>query len=67
LNSTDVGEFKKNKTKQKDYQNCTRNKESEYQQYIAMYYSGCQICCNWSRLKPGFTCQHTEVPCHRYT
>jgi len=21
-----------------------------YQQFIAMYYSGCQICCNWSGL-----------------
>jgi len=25
-----------------------------YQQFRAMYNSGCQICCNWSRLKPGF-------------
>jgi len=25
-----------------------------YQQFRAMYDSGCQICCNWSRLKPGF-------------
>jgi len=27
-----------------------------YQQFIAtcMYHSGCQICCNWSRLKPDF-------------
>jgi len=23
-----------------------------YQQFIAMYDSGCQIWCNWSRLKP---------------
>jgi len=33
-----------------------------YQQFRAMYDSGCQICCNWSRLKPGFT-----VPAHRST
>jgi len=25
-----------------------------YQQFRAMYDSGCQICCNWFRLKPGF-------------
>jgi len=25
-----------------------------YQQFIAMYNSGCQISCNWSRLKLGF-------------
>jgi len=25
-----------------------------YQQFKAMYDSGCQICCNWSTLKPGF-------------
>jgi len=25
-----------------------------YQQCIAMYDSGCQICCNWSRLMPDF-------------
>jgi len=25
-----------------------------YQQFRAMYDSGCQICCNWSRLKPDF-------------
>jgi len=31
-----------------------------YQQFIAMYDSGCQICCNWSRLKLGF-----KVPAHR--
>jgi len=30
-----------------------------YQQFIAMYDSGCRICCNWSIL------QHTEVPCRR--
>jgi len=29
------------------------------QQFIAVYDSGCQICCNWSRLKSGF-----NVPCH---
>jgi len=23
-----------------------------YQQFIAMYASGCQICCRWSRHKP---------------
>jgi len=33
-----------------------------YQQFIAMYDSGCQIFCNWSRLKPGF-----KVPAHRST
>jgi len=31
-----------------------------YKQFIAMNDSGWQICCNWSRLKPGFT-----VPAHR--
>jgi len=36
-----------------------------YQQFRAMYDTGRQICCNCSRLKPGFTCQHTEVPCRR--
>jgi len=25
-----------------------------YQQFIVMYDSGCQICCNWSRLNPVF-------------
>jgi len=30
-----------------------------YQQFIAMYDSGCQICCNWSRLKPGFKSNST--------
>jgi len=25
-----------------------------YQQFIAMYHSGCQICCNWSTLQPDF-------------
>jgi len=31
-----------------------------YQQFRAMYDSGYQICCNWSRLKVGFlNCQHT--------
>jgi len=25
-----------------------------YQQFIAVYNSGCQICCNGSRLKPRF-------------
>jgi len=32
------------------------------QQFRAMYDSGYQICCNWSRLKPGF-----NVPAHRST
>jgi len=38
-----------------------------YQQFRAtcMYDSGCQICCNWSRLQPGLICQHNEIPCHR--
>jgi len=37
-----------------------------YHQFIALYDSGCQIYCNWSRIKPGFNVptQHTEVPCH---
>jgi len=26
----------------------------DYGRFIIMYNSGCQICCNWSRLKPGF-------------
>jgi len=26
-----------------------------YQQFRAMYDSGCQICCNRSRLKPGYS------------
>jgi len=33
-----------------------------YQRFIALYDSGCQICCNWSRLKPCF-----KVPAHRST
>jgi len=36
-----------------------------YQQIIAtvcMYDSGYQICCNWSRLKPGL-----KLPAHRST
>jgi len=33
-----------------------------FKQFIAMYDSGCQICCNWSRLKPDF-----KVPAHRST
>jgi len=33
-----------------------------YQQFIAMYDSSCQICCNWFRFKSGFT-----VPEHRST
>jgi len=33
-----------------------------YQQFTAMYDSGCQICCNWCRLKPGF-----NVSVHRST
>jgi len=36
-----------------------------YQQFRAMYDSCCQICCNWSRFKPGFQYHHTEVPCNR--
>jgi len=36
-----------------------------YQQFRAMNDSGCQICCNWYRLRPGILYQHTEVPCHR--
>jgi len=31
-----------------------------YQQFIAIYDSGCQICCNWSRFKPGY-----KVAAHR--
>jgi len=30
-----------------------------YQQFRAMYDSGCQICFNWCRLKPGFQCANT--------
>jgi len=33
-----------------------------YHRFRAMYDSGCQICCNWSRLKPGY-----KVPAHRST
>jgi len=33
-----------------------------YQQFRAMYNSGCQTCCYWSRLKPGF-----NVLTHRST
>jgi len=33
-----------------------------YQLFRAMYDSGCQICGNWSRLKPDF-----KVPAHRST
>jgi len=33
-----------------------------YHQFIAMYDSGCQICGNWSRLKPAL-----YVPAHRST
>jgi len=36
--------------------------EVVYQQFVAMYDSGCQICCNWSRLKPGI-----NVPVHQST
>jgi len=38
-----------------------------YQQFRAtcMCHSGCQICWNWSRIKPCLLCQHTEVSCHR--
>jgi len=25
-----------------------------YQQFITVYDRGCQVCCNWSRLKSGF-------------
>jgi len=25
-----------------------------YQQFVAMYNSGCKICCNWSRFKLGY-------------
>jgi len=33
-----------------------------YQQFRAMYDSSCQICCNWSRLKPGFnTTAHPSI------
>jgi len=35
-----------------------------YQQFIAMYDSGWQICCNWSKIKQ-LRYQHTEVPCRR--
>jgi len=31
-----------------------------YQQFRAMYDSGCQICCNWSRRTLDF-----ELPAHR--
>jgi len=31
-----------------------------YQQFRAMCDSGCQICCNWSRFRPGF-----KMPAHR--
>jgi len=33
-----------------------------YQQFIAVYVGGCQICCNFSRLKPDF-----HVPAHEST
>jgi len=33
-----------------------------YQQFIAIYSSGCPICCYWSRLKLGF-----KVPSQRIT
>jgi len=33
-----------------------------YQHFRAMYDSGCQIFCNWSRLKSGF-----KVPAHQNT
>jgi len=29
-------------------------------EFIAMYDSGCHICCNWSRLKPVLRYQHTR-------
>jgi len=36
---------------------------SFYQQCIATYDSGCQICCpDWNRI---LNCQHTGVPCRR--
>jgi len=36
--------------------------ERRYQQFIAMYDSGRQTCCVWSRFKSGF-----EIPAHRST
>jgi len=33
-----------------------------YQQFIAMYDSGCQIYCNWSRLIPGIMPQINMIP-----
>jgi len=44
---------------------CVNGFKVVYQRLIAMYDSGCQICCNWTRLKPGFMYQHTKVPCRR--
>jgi len=37
-----------------------------YQQFIAMYDSGCQICCNYSRLKPKYhaAIKHDTLPSH---
>jgi len=28
-----------------------------------MYYTVCQIDCNWFRLKRNWMCQHNQVPC----
>jgi len=33
-----------------------------YQEFIAMYDSGCQIFCNWSRLKLGFFLKEASTP-----
>jgi len=34
-----------------------------YQKVISMYDSGCQICCEWSRIKPGFNVSEFQL-CH---
>jgi len=50
------------------YESCRFN--VVYQQCIAMYDSGGQICCNWSRLNPCFYCaalttdKHDTPPSH---
>jgi len=36
------------------FEECVIGFDIIYQQFIVMYDSGCQICCNWSRLKQVF-------------
>jgi len=37
-----------------------------FQRVLAMYDSGCKICCTDQDSRRVLICQHTEVLCHRY-